>query len=469
LAGVYIELIIASIAVIAWTQCDSALMRHILQNIIVMASVSTIVFNLNPLMKFDGYYVLSDLLQIPNLSSQANSILMSRMQKFLYGATSGQPTVLGRSRLVLIGYGAAACAWRLLVTLSLLMAASVLFHGAGLVLAAGGVLLWFCKPAWQFFMSLSRLWREFPERLFRAGFITGLIGVLMTLALRHLPAPVMTKAPGVVEFSNGAVVRPDTSGFIEAVHVSNGQDVVEGQLLVSLRNDDVINQFHDLEQQLAQEELRLQTAAGEHNSGALNVAQGNLLSLSRQLDECRKRLDGLQIRSARAGKVIARDLPSLIGTFTKAGIELMTIGREQEKEIRLSIGQRELSTSAALVGQHVKIRIGTHPAVSGKLLRVNPGASRAIPHPAMAAVNGGPLAVAEQDEKENEAGSDRLRLTEHRFTAIVQLPSDRAEEFRGGERGTAALGMHESSLGTHLWRLGHDWVREQLDLVKSSP
>lgn len=468
LAGVYIELIIASIAVIVWTQCDSPLMRHVLQNIIVMASVSTIVFNLNPLMKFDGYYVLSDLLQVPNLSSQANSILMSLMQKVLYGATTGQPMILGRNRVVLAAYGAAACVWRLLVTLSLLMAASVLFHGAGLVLAAFGVLLWFCRPVWQFFASLGLLWREFPERLFRAGFITGMIGVLATLALRNLPAPVMTTAPGVVEFSDGEVVRPNTSGFIEAVYVRSGQDVVEGQLLVSLRNDDVSNQFHDLEQQMAQEELRLQTAAGEHNSGALNVAQGNLVSLARQLEECKKQLDGLRIRSARAGKVIARDLPSLIGTFAKAGMELMTIGREQEKELRLSIGQRELSVSTSLVGKPLKVRIGTHAVVSGRLLRVNPGASRAIPHPAMAAVNGGPLAVAETDEKENTAGSERLRLTEHRFTAIVQLPEDRAVEFRGGERGTAALGMHESSLGTHLWRLGNDWVKEQLDLVKST-
>ena len=168
----------------------------------------------------------------------------------------------------------------------------------------------------------------------------------MVLALRHLPAPVMTTAPGIVEFSDGEVVRPDTSGFVEAVHVRSGQNVVEGQLLMTLRNDDVSNQFHDLEQQLAQEELRLQTAAGEHNAGSLNVAQGNLVSLSRQLEECRKQLDGLKIRSARAGKVIARDLPSLIGTFTRAGMELMTIGREKEKELKLSIGQRELSVSA---------------------------------------------------------------------------------------------------------------------------
>ncbi len=468
LAGVYIELILASIAVIAWTNCDSALVRHLLQNIVVMASFSTIVFNLNPLMKFDGYYVMSDLLQVPNLTSQANSVLMSLVQKFFYGATTGQPTILGRNRFILAMYGTAACVWRLLVSLSLLMTASVLFHGAGLVLAACGVLLWFCKPIWKFLQSLARLWREYPERLFRAGFITGVMGMLAIAALRNLSAPVMTTAPGVVEFSDGEVVRPNTSGFVETVHVKNGQDVVAGQLLISLQNDDVTNQFHDLEQQLAQEELRLQTAAGEHNSGALNVAQGNLVSLSRQLEECKKQLDGLQIRSARAGKVIARDLPSLVGTFTKAGTEVMTIGREQEKELRLSIGQRELSVSTSLVGKPLKVRIGTHSVVSCVLLRVNPGASRIIPHPAMAAVNGGPLAVAEPDEKES-AGGDRLRLTEHRFTAIVQLPEDRAEEFRGGERGTAALGLHESSLGSYLWRFGNDWITRQIDMVKSPP
>lgn len=468
LAGVYVELIIASTAVILWTQCDSALIRHVLQNVITMASISTVVFNLNPLMKFDGYYVVSDLIQVPNLSTQANSVLLNLMQQIFYGVSSSAPTVAGKQKWMLLAYGMAACLWRILVSLSLLIMASVLFHGAGIALAASGVCLWFGRPLWNQLKSLERLWRQHPERLFRASLVTGILVALTSATLLGLPSPVMTTAPGVVDFTDGEVVRASTAGFIDCVHVRDGQSVGEGDLLITLRNEDVTTKLNDLRQELAQEELRLQTASGEHDSGALNVSQGNLESLRQQLGECQKQQDGLHIKAARSGNIISRNLQSLVGTFASAGMELLTIGLETEKELQLSVGQRELAVSTSLVGQSLRVRIGTHDSVNGVLERVNPRASRSIPHPALAAINGGSLPVAEINNNERSGPDDRLRLTEHRFTAIVRLPPESALKFRSGERGTAALGFPRGSLGTHLWRSAHDWFQRQLKIMKSS-
>lgn len=468
LAGVHAELLIASLAMIVWTQCESPVLRHLLQNTIMMASVSTLLFNLNPLMKFDGYYILSDLLEIPNLGSQANTAVLSLAQRLLFGHTGGTPAIAGRQRWLLLAYGTSAMVWRLLVSLSLLIMASVLFHGAGLALAAIGVCVWFGRPLLRSLSSVGRLWLQHPERLFRAGLVGGTLLGLLFAALYALPSPVVTTAPGVVDFTHGEVIRPASAGFVEAVYVLNGQNVIEGDLLVSLRNDDVQTQFNDLEKQRAQEELRLQTASGEHNSGALNVSQGNLESLLMQLAECRKQLEGLQIRATRSGQVLGRNLHSLSGTFATAGMELMTIGREQEKEFQMSLGQRDLSVAASLVGQPVRLRIGTHPAVMGTLVRVNPRASRVIPHPALAATNGGALAVSENHDDADSRTDDRLRLTEHRFTAIVKFPNEQANKFFCGERGTVALGLQQGSLGTHVWRSAHDWFAKQLAVVKST-
>jgi len=468
LAGIHFELLIASVAVISWTQCESPVLRHVLQNTIMMASVSTLLFNLNPLMKFDGYYVLSDLIEIPNLSSQANAAVLSLVQRFLFGHTGGAPVIVGRQRWLLLTYGVLALGWRLLVSLSLLIMASVLYHGAGLTIAALGVCIWFGGPLWRSLSSLGRLWLQHPERLFRAAVAGGAVLMVLIAGLYGLPSPVVATSPGVVDFTHGEVIRSATSGFVETVHVVNGQNVVEGELLISLRNDDVQTQFNDLEKQLAQEVLRLQTASSEHNSGALNVSQGNLESLSMQLDECRKRLDGLQIRASRVGQVVGRNLHSLKGTFATAGMELLTIGRNDHKEFQLSLSQRDLTLAASLVGQPVRVRIGTHSAVTATLLRVNPRASRAIPHPAMAATNGGPLAVAENHDNANSGADKRLQLTEHRFTAVVQLPPQQADEFFSGERGIVALGLQQGSLGTHVWRAAHDWLTKQLAVVNSS-
>lgn len=466
MAGIYVELIVASIAIIAWTQTESPLLRHVLQNVITMASISTLLFNLNPLMKFDGYYVLSDLLQIPNLSTQSNSAVQGVVQRVLCGDTCSAPTIVGRRRWILLGYGVASSLWRVMVSLSLLIMASVLFRGAGLALAATGVCLWFGKPLWELLKTAERLRLQHPERLLRASVICGAAFVVVYAALTGLPSPVMTTVPGIVDFRDGEVVRPETAGFVESVHVVNGQNVVEGDLLISLRNDDVVNRLEDLEQRLAQEELRGQTASGEHDSGALNVSYGNRESLFRQLEECREQVNALQIRASRSGQVIGRHLSTMEGTFVSAGMELMTIGKEDEKEVQLSIGQRELALSASIVGRPVQVRIGTHGAVNGTLVRVNPGASRAIPHPALAAINGGALAVSQVDN-EATSGNEKLKLTDYRFTAVVQLSEEDSPGFLSGERGTAALGLSKGSLGQHLWRSMHDWFDRQFELIES--
>jgi putative peptide zinc metalloprotease protein len=418
-------------------------------------------------MKFDGYYVLSDLMQIPNLSSQASSAVLRQFQKTLFGDTGGAPVVIGKQKWILLAYGIAACVWRLLVSLSLLMAASVLFHGAGLILACIGVILWFGRPLWNMLTSLNRLRLQHPERLLRASLICTSVSVVATAAMTGLPAPIMTTAPGIVDFSEGQVVRPETSGFVEVVHVKNGQEVHEGDVLISLRNDDVATRHADLQQRLAQEELRLQTASGEHDSAALNVHQVNRQSLLNQLAESTKQVSGLQIRATRAGRVAGRDLHSLKGTFAVAGKELMTIGREGEKEMQISIGQRELAVSTSLVGEELKLRIGTHSVISGTLVRVNPRGSRSIPHPALAATHGGNLAVTETPSSEQSGSEDGMRLTEHRFRAIVQLQADDARMLKCGERGTASLGWPRGSLGTYLWRSAYNWFDRQLTSIAS--
>jgi len=112
-AGIYVELLISSVAMLVWSRSDSALIRHVLQNVIIMASVSTLVFNLNPLMKFDGYYILSDLLQIPNLMTQSTQTVQDIARRLIFCESSSAPTTIGRERIVLMTFGVLATIWRI--------------------------------------------------------------------------------------------------------------------------------------------------------------------------------------------------------------------------------------------------------------------------------------------------------------------------------------------------------------------
>ncbi|MFN9720412.1 MAG: biotin/lipoyl-binding protein [Planctomycetota bacterium] len=463
LAGVYVELIIASIAMLLWASTSSLTLRHVLQNIIVMASISTVLFNLNPLMKFDGYYILSDLLNIPNLSSQATDVLKSFVQRVFLGTGGSIPVVTGSRRWILLTYGLASSVWRVTVLASLLLAASVLLHGAGVALAAAGGLLWIGRPLWKFMKECRSLWLQHPERFFRASVLgTSVVAALLVLTL-GVPAPVMTTAPGVVEFIEGQTVRAETEGFVESVHVASGQFVNAGDLLVLLRNDDVQTRLIDLQQKVAQEESRLQSALHQHDVSAINIAQGNLDSFRKQLRECQKQADGLQLRAGRAGRIVGRELSNLAGTYAKAGMELLTIGLDDAKEVRLSVGQRDLPVATGLIGKPLKVRVGTSSPVIGTLTRINPKGSRSIPHDSLIAPNGGALTVVESRRRTEDG--DRLELAEHRFTAVVTLPAAEASRFLCGQRGTASLGLPKASLGKYLWTACEDWFRSRLELL----
>ena len=142
-AGMLAELLVAAVAAITWAHTDSSVVHHLLFNVIVMASLSTLLFNANPLMRFDGYYILADLVEIPNLATDGNRFLKAAASRIFFGEKQRPLQALGFRRWFVRSYGLAAAAWRLLICVSLVTAASVLLHGAGLVLAVAGVFAWF--------------------------------------------------------------------------------------------------------------------------------------------------------------------------------------------------------------------------------------------------------------------------------------------------------------------------------------
>jgi len=463
-AGMYIELLLASVAVFLWTRVESTVVSSLLYNVIVMASVSTLLFNANPLMKFDGYYILSDLLQTPNLYTQSGEAVQQLAARWIWGKSSSAPVTRGRNRGVLLCYGLAAVVWRLFICCSMLIAASVLFHGAGVALVAAGVVAWFGVPVLKFGRMLVQLARQQPSRLVRGAvvcslLISGIAGVLL-----GLPGPFQTVAPGVVQLQEGRQVRAEVDGFVDAIYVAAGQKVGLGDVLLTLRNEEVRNQVEDLKLQIEQETVRQQTAMKDLRSGDAAVAATKQRSLRQQLRQAERRLAGLTITAPAAGVVVARDLSSLLSTFVEEGDELLLVDDGQARRLRISVAEEDIGVLHAAAGERlpISVRIGTRPLTSGVLERVVPRASRTLPAESLAATQGGPLAVrSRDDESESE-----MELTEHRFVADVRLPAH--QRLPLGERGYATLGARNESLGRHLYRVGHDWFEDQLQLARDA-
>ncbi len=151
-AGMYVELMVAAVAALIWSVSSPGAVSDLCFNVLFMAAVSTLLFNANPLMRFDGYYMLSDLVGLPNLASLGRTAVTDLARHGLLGVPSRGLPLTARAHFFVTAYGLAAWCWSLLVAAGLIMGAALLFHGAGIVLAAAGVVLWWGlplgRPAW---------------------------------------------------------------------------------------------------------------------------------------------------------------------------------------------------------------------------------------------------------------------------------------------------------------------------------
>ena len=472
IAGIYVELLVAAVAALMWQQAESKFVSHMLYNVIVMASVSTILFNANPLMRFDGYFILSDLLEIPNLYAEGSKTVHRQINWFLFGSSDRAQQIRSSSRwwgvVVVVGcYGWAAAVWRIVLCVSLATAASVLFHGAGVALTILAAASWVGKPAWQFARSLAARYNSNPTQVWRGLALSSLTIAVVGSALFRMPSPATVSAPGVVEFQDVQNLRSLTGGFVREVLVVDGQHVVAGQRLLVLENPEVSTLYHDLCLEIKQTEVKYQAAVDRHETADAQIAQRQIAALTERLSEAQYRYESLDARAPVSGKVIRRSLEQLVGAYLPEGEPMLSIGNENSKEVIVSIDQSHFDSVAPHVGQPVHIRTGSQARVTGKLVRVEPRASTRLIHPALSANQGGPLEVVPSAKRDAGQGGE-FELAEPCFRAVISVPADCATAMFSGQRTNAMFGYRGESIGVTFYRTVGEWVKKKIAVALSS-
>ena len=465
-AGMYAELLIAAVAVLAWSCTDRGWLNQLCFNIVTMASVTTVLFNANPLMRFDGYYVLSDLTGIPNLYTSGQQFLRYCGRRYLLGIRDCLPEWSLASGALIRSYALAAFCWRIVVCAGLLIAASALFHGAGIILAAFGVATWLVAPVLRFGRRALRAGPTRRPNWFRlAAVLTSVTMVVAALAGASWPAAV--RAPAFVEYAPLTVIRAASDGFVEEIFVSGGQSVKEGQVLAVLQNRELRAQLADVELRIDQSRIRSRQHQGDSEIAMLQAEAAARDAMEKQRDELRREVDGLTIRAPRSGKIIGRNLASLRGMYAEKGTQLLEIGNEEHKELRLSVAQDDIDRFADRRGQQIHVRLPGKESFLCSLTSISPSASVEPPHPALCAPFGGPLTVCRKASSADHASpADDLKheLIEPRFTGTVRLERHHGQRLRAGQIGVVTFHDGRETIGAHLHRIVSDWVQRRQGL-----
>lgn len=469
-AGIYAELTIASLAAILWTFSDSSLLSHHLVNLIWSASVTTIVFNANPLMKFDGYYILSDLLDRPNLYTDSTQHLHRIAQRIFFGIRSDGVRSSGQDAFLTATYGLAAFLWRMLICVGLMISASVMFHGAGIILAAAGVLVWFGRPLMNLVIRLWKLTLLEPPKAIRAIGLGTVSSAAIVAFVLLTPWPAGSTAPGIVDHQDVVVLRAETAGFIRRIHVADGEQVTEGQLLIELENDELASDIADLRLAIEQSAIRRDQLIRKQETASVQVEEENHAAIQKRLLEKTQQAEALTVRAPVAGRVMSRSLIRAADTYAKPGTELVAIGHDTRKEMRVSISQDDARwlKSYAMNGiedADVQVRIRSTGLIRGTIRRILPGASRTPLHESLTAPADGPLAVKTRSRSD---GQPELVLVEPRVTAIIDLPPDAVSGTPAGTFGHVWFQKESSpSIAEAFTRITSRWIEDRLAAART--
>lgn len=469
-AGMYAELFIAAVAMIVWSYASVGPLKQQCALVILTAGITTLLFNANPLMRFDGYYMLSDWLEAPNLATHGQQYLTAAAKRLMLGVDAKDPNwPEGRTRLIRT-YGVAAFLWRILVCVGLLIAAEAVFYGAGVAIAALALVLWLVWPTWRLLRYVAIGTSTEKPRVFRFVLSVTLIAVVVVVAFRSIPNLETVQVPAVVGFADSVGVRASTGGFVTKVHVRPGQEIEAGQTLVVLENPELASKRGELLAGIEKATLRSRKFLHEGKIAAMQVEQQNLVALEKQRTELLEQANGLTIRAPRSGVVIADDLEALLATWATPGQALFTIAGGR-REVTALISQSSHDLLKARIGSDVDVRISGAARLRGKIAEIKPRATTRLPHPAFSAAAGGPLVVRtlptmHTRRKSSLATSpgkqgEEWELLDPHFVATVVLDDADDSSLGAGQIGYVQLRTVQGTIGERMFSSAAQWIRQK--------
>ena len=324
LAGIYTEWILATLAAVIWLASHEPSTQLAALNVMLVCGVSTIIFNANPLMRYDGYYVLADLIRSPNLRHEASDAFSSVITRRVAGASYPASPRSDRRSLFLAVFHVASKLYRLLVVCAI---AALLIQYAswfGLRTAAVVVVTTMTLLAVvKFFGVLGRIlagrdrWRHvpLPRRIGPLGLF-----VMFSLFLVLVPLPRYRRAVGVIDVADARPVFIPDDGRVEEVFAEFGQRVGDGQSLLRINQDALLVRQAKFEGDLRLAQIRGQIARrmtldGTHQSRRKTADQWQTLqaaeqAVQSQLASTRRRIADANVQAPASGVVVPAS-PSL--------------------------------------------------------------------------------------------------------------------------------------------------------------
>ena len=392
-AGIMAELMVGALALYVWLMAEPGIVKATAFNVVLIAGVSTLLVNGNPLMRYDGYFVLCDLLELPNLSQRATQYWTYLSDRFLFRAQDAQPPLASEGEQHwLFFYGLFAPIYRILISIGLIWFVAGEYFFLGVLMALGSAWITVLMPMWKAWKHVSEgssLGAQREKALSRLVWMVLAAMVLLGL----VPTPFHSVHEAVVWLPEEAIVRAEVPGHIVQVAAQNEQAVTAGQHLVRSDNPELMADWEmaaavseGLRSRIRQAEVEDQPKA-ESLRQDLQAAEVKEADLARQAQA--------QWLSARLpGRWTPAAPTRLEGRYLQRGEVVGHVFNGPSKLLRVAVTQDDMDLIRSRL-QGVEARLVKHMAerVPAKVSRQVPGGTDQLVSPALGSNGGGAIAV----------------------------------------------------------------------------
>ena len=437
-AGILTELFIASLAMLGWVASEPSAFHTACYNVLLISGLSTLLFNGNPLQRYDGYYLLCDFAEIPSLGMRSTQYITYLFKKIVLADERGRaPLASPAERRWFLIYGPLSSIYRtwLVFSIAFFVARSYPLIGAGLALwSTVGAL---SAPIMGFYRVLrappspvrNKAWK-------RLGVLIG--GLVFLFAI--IPLPLRLVEPGVVWLPEEANIRPKVGGEVSELNVAQGQHVDAGQPILTLDDAEVRMRYSRANGELTEMEAERTRLAASDIVGAAKE-QDRIVAARTSREEAKTELASLVVKSPASGTVLFKDYADLPGRYVAKGQAPAVIWNGDNVVIRTMVRAEDIDLLRSR-NRGIEIRTDYDRSVvlPGHLLRIVPTATDRLPSPVLSVDGGGPFAITadphdethQPDESLDLVSQNGLRTAESLFEVDVQCDAPMPAGFLNG-------------------------------------
>jgi len=449
--GVLAELLLACIALLAWSLLPDGPARTAAFMLASATWLTTLAVNLNPFMRFDGYFLLSDFWEVDNLQGRAFALCRWRLREALFGYGAPAPEPWSPSmqrRLLWWGYG--SWLWRAVLFFGIALAVYHLFF------KLLGIFLMMVELVWFIFLPIVREWREWWSRREQAhaprALLSGL-GLLAVIAVLVLPWRSAVELPSMLEAGRVSALHAPVAARVKQLNVRDGQIVAQGDVLIELESPDLDSRQAIARREIEIQQLQMRRQAGRSETAAdAGIVEQRLAEAVAEYRGLAAQRERLLLRAPQAGQV--RDLlPQLAVGRWLSPKETLARVVEEGARLRGYLAEAELWRVAPGATGRFIAEDPMHPAVAVELTEVDTNGAAVVDQEALTSDHHGPIAVRRDQSQRAEPVQAqyavRLKVLDSIATPVQPL------------RGLVVLqGGSESLLGTAWRRLAALGVRE---------